>query len=252
MRRFHLAVPVFVCLLTLVAASGLIAYTLNTHGAATWTSTPQLVVDQRGLSSVDDVDGGITAVIDAVTSPSTGWNATWVGTVITAVAGDVSMSADLTDGIPMLRFDDPQGICTGNCLGKTNTRYIKPASGHWFIKDAEIVTNTTHSWTSLLEDPASGDCSGEAYVDAVHVHEAGHLLGLDHSTVSGATMYSSTSYCAPDMATITLDDDQGIRDLYTGNPNCLGSGFSCGSGSDCCSGTCNKIVMPWATYKLCR
>ena len=46
------------------------------------------------------------------------------------------------------------------------------------------------------------------------VHEVGHVLGLGHSSVPGATMYPSVSYCNNGPATIETDDKNAINHLY--------------------------------------
>jgi hypothetical protein len=82
------------------------------------------------------------------------------------------------------------------------------------------------------------------------VHEVGHLLGLGHTDVSGATMFPSVSSCNNGPATTENDDNAGLAALYGGGfPYCgtgpppggctLGqTGDSCSANSECCSGNC--------------
>jgi hypothetical protein len=175
----------------------------------TWDSPPTVIVDNRGQSSIADGDFGRTRTRNALVSNSA-WNGAGTGTRLNASVGSVS-GWRLGDGIPMLNFRDPQGACTGNCLAATFTGYYTQRSnGTYRIYDADIVTNTAWNWASTGES-----CSGtEFYIEGVMVHETGHLLGLGHSNVAGATMYPSVSACNNGPATIESDDRAAINDLY--------------------------------------
>lgn len=174
----------------------------------TWDSDPNIVVDSRGQASVTDGDGGRTRTRNAIVSTAA-WNGAGSGTVVNAYVGSVS-SWRLGDGVPMLNFQDPQRACTGNCLAATFTGYYtRRADGTYRIYDADIVTNTAHAWATLGES-----CSGEFYLEGVMVHEVGHLLGIGHSSVGGATMYPSVSACNNGPASTEADDDNAINSLY--------------------------------------
>lgn len=174
----------------------------------TWDSDPNIIVDNRGQASVTDGDGGRTRTRNAIVSTAA-WNGAGSGTVVNATVGSVA-SWRLGDGIPMLNFQDPQRACTGNCLAATFTGYYSRRSdGTYRITDADIVTNTAHAWASAGES-----CSGEFYIEGVMVHEVGHLLGLGHTSVSGATMYPSVAACNNGPASTEADDDNAINALY--------------------------------------
>lgn len=175
----------------------------------TWDSPPNVIVDNRGQSTIADGDLGRNATRNAITS-SSAWNGAGSGTRLTATVGSVS-SWRLGDGIPMLNFRDPQGVCGGNCLAATFTGYYtRRSNGTYRIYDADIVTSTGRDWASAGET-----CSGTEFrIEGVMVHEVGHLLGLGHSSVSGATMYPSVSACNNGPATIEADDRAAINDLY--------------------------------------
>ncbi|HEY7214201.1 MAG TPA: matrixin family metalloprotease [Thermoanaerobaculia bacterium] len=196
-----------VVLLCLFAGS-LSAYVLLSP-RRTWDSPPNVIVDNRGQSSISDGDLGRTRTRNAITS-SSAWNGAGTGTRLTATVGSIS-SFTLGDGRPMLNFRDPIGACTGNCLAATFTGYYQSrGNGTYRITDADIVTNTAWNWASLGET-----CSGqEFYIEGVMVHEVGHLLGLAHTNVSGATMFPSVSACNNGPASIETDDRNGINDLY--------------------------------------
>jgi hypothetical protein len=62
----------------------------------------------------------------------------------------------------------------------------------------------------------SSGCSGiNAYVEDVATHELGHALGLMHSSVTDATMYSTYMACSTTMRTLASDDITGVTTLYS-------------------------------------
>jgi hypothetical protein len=181
-----------------------------------WNIVPNYIVDNRGLGSVSDGDGGISRTVTAIQS-SNAWNGAGSGTLVTASSGSVT-NFNLGDGVPMLNFRDPVGACTGNCLAATFTGFFNGST----ITDADIVTNTAHAWASAGEA-----CSNEFFVEGVMVHEIGHALGLGHTNVNGATMFPSVSACNNGPSTTEADDEAGINSLYSG-----------GGGSDSCENIC--------------
>jgi hypothetical protein len=173
----------------------------------TWDSPPTLIVDNRGLSSVSDGDLGRTRTKNAINAA---WNGAGTGTRLNATVGSVA-GWTMGDGKPMLNFTDPVHACTGSCLAATFTGYYQSrGNGTYRITDADIVTNATgFAWASAGES-----CSNEIYIEGVMVHETGHLLGLAHSTVAGATMYPTVAYCDNGPASLATDDINAINDLY--------------------------------------
>jgi hypothetical protein len=175
----------------------------------TWDADPNVRVDSRGNSTITDGDGGRSRTRNAIVS-SSAWNGAGAGTVVNATVASVS-GFSLGDGIPMLNFRDPVGACSGNCLAATFTGfYQRRPNGTWRIYDADIVTNPSRNFASAGET-----CSGTEFrIEGVMVHEVGHLLGLGHTSVSGATMFPSVSACNNGPASTEADDEAAIRDLY--------------------------------------
>ena len=195
--------------LTVLLVSSASAYVLLSP-RRTWDGAVNIIVDNRGQGSVTDVDGGATATVGAITA-NAAWNGAGTGTRVTASKGSMA-SWRLGDGIVMLNFRDPERACKGSCLAATFTGfYSQRSDGTYRINDADVVTNTRYSWTSLAE--ADG-CSSEFYIEGVMVHEVGHVLGIGHSNVAGATMYPSVSSCNNGPASIEADDKAATADLY--------------------------------------
>ena len=237
--------------LTLFVSSLVSGYVLL-NPKRTWQSAPTYWVDESGVNSIDDIDGGVTATVNAITSSSNSWNGAGAGNVVKAKV-DSMVGWQLGDGVPMLNFSDPEAVCTGSCLAATFTGFYstegRGRSRKATVFDADIVTNTAYKWTSQSEDPGGVGCSGEFYIEAIQVHEIGHGLGLGHSNTFGATMYPSVSSCNNGPAVISADDKAGLCALYGcddggssggGGNSCdlLGLGQSCSSNGQCCSGKC--------------
>jgi hypothetical protein len=200
--------PLLFAVLTLFAGSSVSAYVLLSP-RRTWDADPNVRVDNRGNPTVTDGVGGRNAVRNAIVSTAA-WNGAGAGTVVNATVASVS-GFRLGDGIPMLNFRDPVGACSGSCLAATFTGYYQRRSnGTYRIFDADIVTNPTRNFASAGEA-----CSGTEFrIEGVMVHEVGHLLGLGHTNVSGATMFPSVSACNNNPASTEADDEAAIRDLY--------------------------------------
>ncbi len=208
MKMRNLVLSVIGTSLVLAAAAPLQAYVLLSP-RRTWASTPVAVgVNSTGNSSITDGSKGTSKTASAI------------GTWGKANGSVTTQSATKGDGKPIIMLNSNGNVCTGSCLAATLTGYYhQNSNGSYSIDDADIFTNQSHSYASTGE---SDGCSSEFYIEGIMVHEVGHLLGLGHSNVNGATMYPSVGYCDNGPASLSNDDKSAISDLYGGGGGCTG------------------------------
>lgn len=182
-------------ILVVAAADSASAYVLLSP-RRTWASTPVNVpVYNVGNKTITDGDGGVTAVVGAVKA----WG---------MVSSNSTSQAAVRGSAPATIMLNNNGrICNGSCLAATLTGYY---SGNT-IYDADVYTNTKYKFYSSRE--ADG-CQSEFDIDGIMVHEVGHVIGIGHSNVAGATMYPSVSACNAGNRTLEADDIAAKNDLY--------------------------------------
>ncbi len=63
--------------------------------------------------------------------------------------------------------------------------------------------------------PGSSGCSGGLYLEDLTTHEFGHALGIQHSPLSAATMYpSSSTWCSQSWRALYSDDIAAVQRAY--------------------------------------
>ena len=100
------------------------------------------------------------------------------------------------------------GLTGGSCSGGVIAFVETPISDGWRMRFCD---------GSFVFWDGPGDNSGGSSMDiqGIAVHEYGHSLGLGHSTVSGATMFASTSSAGSSNArSIEADDIAGVQFIY--------------------------------------
>ena len=164
-----------------------------------WASTPVSVRTYNvGNATIADPDRGVTAVVNAIR--------TWG-----IISSSSTSSAAVRGSAPAtIMLNTNGGLCTGTCLAATLTGYYVSQAGDDRIYDADVYTNTSQPMTSSREEA----CSGEYDIDGIMVHEVGHVIGIGHSNVSGATMYPSIGQCSFIARTLSSDDIAARDDLY--------------------------------------
>jgi hypothetical protein len=89
------------------------------------------------------------------------------------------------------------------------------ATTYWWSSGSGIIDADIVFWDGAFRFFAgTAGCSGGFYIEDIAAHEFGHALGLGHSTVTGATMYPSTSSCNVANRSLDADDIAGVRSLY--------------------------------------
>jgi len=134
------------------------------------------------------------------------------GTSMTLVEDSSPASQARTDwastGVHLVYFDEAN--TSGFFPGSSGIVAITPV---WFfssgsITDADILFNG--SQFTFTTDAASSAMD----VEDVVTHELGHLLGLDHSGIVGATMYPFVSGNVTAHRSLSADEGNGMRDAY--------------------------------------
>src|SRR5688500_3778095 len=164
-----------------------------------WASTPVTVrVYSVGNSTITDGSGGVSATVSAIR--------TW------GMINSSSTSSPAVRGSApaTIMLNSNGGLCSGNCLAATLTGYYISQSGDDRIYDADVYTNTSIQFYSSGE---SG-CSAEYDINGIMVHEVGHVIGIGHSSVGGATMYPSVSACNTGPRSLEADDRAARDNLY--------------------------------------
>jgi hypothetical protein len=198
MKKQTLALAIS-ALIVAASTTPVMAYTLLSPRRR-WKSTPVTVlVNNTGNSTITDSDHGVTAVVGAIKA--------W--TIISS--SSTSSSAVRGTPPPIIMLHTNGNICTGSCLAATLTGYYHSEGSSTYIDDADVYTNQRFDYTSSRE---TNGCSGEYDIDGIMTHETGHIIGLGHSSVAGATMYPSVAACDFSPRTLSSDDTNGRKDLY--------------------------------------
>ncbi len=164
-----------------------------------WASTPISVrVYTTGNSTITDGSGGVNATVSAIRA----WG---------IISSSTTSSAAVRGSAPAtIMLNTNGGLCSSTCLAATLTGYYVSQTGDDRIYDADVYTNQAHQYYSSGE---SG-CSAEYDINGIMVHEVGHVIGIGHSSVAGATMYPSVSACNTSPRTLASDDFAARDNLY--------------------------------------
>ena len=188
----------FVAMFLVALAEPMLAYVLLSPRRR-WSTTPVTVRTYNvGNSTITDGSGGVNATVSAIRA----WG----------IINSSSTSSPAVRGSApaTIMLNSNGGLCSGSCLAATLTGYYVSQAGDDRIYDADVYTNTA---VQMYSSGESG-CSAEYDINGIMVHEVGHVIGIGHSNVSGATMYPSISACNTSARTLATDDINARNDLY--------------------------------------
>jgi Matrixin len=198
MKKNYLALAI-VAIVVVASAAPADAYTLLSPRRV-WKTTPVAIPTHNSPNAtVSDSDGGVSAVVGAIKA----WG------IVNSSTTNTAAKKGQAPATIMLSTDG--NTCKGTCLAATLIGYYHQEGSTYYIDDADVFTSERHAFYTSRE----GDgCAGEYDLDGVMVHEVGHVLGIGHSNVQGATMYPSVSACNTANRTLANDDTAAKNDLY--------------------------------------
>jgi len=147
-----------------------------------------------------DVDPNLAEA--AVKSGADAWGQQASANFSFSYGGRVSDSATTVDNRNVVIF---RNASNGGAMATT----------YWWTGKNGIIDADIIFWDGAYQFFAgTTGCSGGGYIEDIVTHEFGHVLGLDHSAASDATMYAYISFCGQEMRSLAADDIAGVRALY--------------------------------------
>jgi hypothetical protein len=145
-----------------------------------------------------------SAAIAAVRAGADTWAIQSDATFSFAYAGTSTQATNTFDSVNLVMF---RNAASGSAIATT----------YWWSSGTNILDTDIVFWDgSFRFYTGTSGCtgSGSFYIEDIAAHEFGHALGLGHSTISGATMYPSTSACNAGNRLLDPDDVAGVEVLY--------------------------------------
>ena len=191
-----------VCLCLLGATLAIVvAGTRETNGyvtsGPTWAPGPVLYrVNTTNLDLPDAV------IPSALAVGADAWTTQTHASFHFQYAGTSTVTTNTYDGVNVVMF---RNASSGSAI----------ATAYWWSSGSRIIDADIVFWDGAFKFfTGSTGCANGFYIADIAAHEFGHVLGLGHSTVAGATMYPSVSSCATGNRTLAPDDIAGVEALY--------------------------------------
>lgn len=150
-------------------------------------------------------------VVASVQAAMNDWNSQG-GANIQLVYGGLTTAGHALDGLNVVSFSPtPKG---DGSIAFTFSQW--DSSLH--LSDSDVVlylTDGSRTFSYFADDQDCWAVGWNAiYLHDMLTHELGHLLGLEHSDVDGATMHIGYATCSQTQRSLELDDIAGIQALY--------------------------------------
>ena len=201
-RSRHVPQALILTALTVGFGSLMQAYVLDGHKWGTSVISYYVNPHNKWVSE--------SAAVNAIQLAASSWHDQSNANIQLAYAGTTTGSSLVMNGKNEVFFRDGSN---GSLVGE---------SYYWWDGSGRLVEGDTVFYEGTYRFFAGSGCVSGIYIEDVAIHEFGHILGLRHSDVAGATMEPSMpTYCDTTQLTLEPDDIAGIRALYPplGNAN---------------------------------
>ena len=171
--------------------------------------------------------------------------------------GRVSCSTSW-NSVPVAQFSSPAGLAAKNGSDRFNN--IIWLGGTSWTHLAEQLAVTTTSYYTANNEIFDGDMemnnnvawsdnlAGSTYdMESVVIHEAGHFLGLNHTSSAGAVMYADVNFSESKRVLASLDTND-VCTVYPGDSGAQGQ--SCATDGECTGGRVCRS-RSGGTAKIC-
>jgi len=160
-------------------------------------------INELGLSQIPNA-----SEFQAVHAGFQTWQNVASANISFSFQGTTPVSAVGRDGVNLVTFQDETTPLGSSTLAVTLS-FFEIQGSDLVTVEADILFNSIQSWST------SGE-SGKVDVQGVLTHEAGHVLGLDHSGLLSSVMVPFMRSQQIDTRVLQFDDIAGVSEIYPG------------------------------------